>query len=299
MRAPSTLSTVAKTFRVLELIAESKSGYTLTELVKKLKISMGAAQRITRTLIGLQYLSKEPKSKALHLTPKIFLYGFSFLSQSEIREIALPYMRRLNEDLDEIVNLGVMISDEEVVYIERVDKTSGVKLTTTLRVGSRRPIHANAIGKVILAFLREEDQSRILDHLYSAKYAGKTYCSKNGFVKQLQNIRRLGYSFNKSELFQDILALAVPILNHQGLPVAGINIVLPRMTPHSEIQKKYIPLLIATGKNISKALGNREEVSHSSALLPPGVMSFGRDGKYRKRGRYEHDRKATGIGQQG
>jgi IclR family pca regulon transcriptional regulator len=225
---------------------------------------MGAAQRITRTLIGLQYLSKEPKTKALHLTPKIFLYGFYFLSQSEIREIALPYMRRLNEDLDEIVNLGVMISDEEVVYIERVDKTSGVKLTTTLRVGSRRPIHANAIGKVILAFLREEDQRRILDHLYSARYVGKTYCSKNGFVKQLQNIRRLGYSFNKSELFQDILALAVPILNHQGLPVAGINIVLPRMTPPSQIKRKYLPHLIETGKGISRALGNMEEAAYNT-----------------------------------
>lgn len=130
-----------------------------------------------------------------------------------------------------------MLNDEEVVYIERIDKTSGVKLTTTLRVGSRRPIHADAIGKVIRAFLPESDQRRILDHLYSADYPGKTFCSKSEFVKQLQNIRRLGYSANKSELFQDILALAVSILNHQSLPVAGINIVLPRITPQNQIKK--------------------------------------------------------------
>jgi DNA-binding IclR family transcriptional regulator len=256
MKAPSTLSTVGKAFRVLELIAGDNSGYTLTELAKKLNLSMGAVQRLAQTLIALQYLSKEPKTKTLRLTPKIFLFGFAFLSHSEIREIAIPYMRRLNEELDEIVNLGIMISDEEVVYIERVDKTSGVRLTTTLRVGSRRPIHANAIGKVILAFLPEADQRRILDHLYSAKYAGKTYYSKKGFIKQLRNIRRLGYSLNKSELFQDIVALAVPILNHQGLPVAGINIVLPRLTPSSQIKRKYLPHLIEVGKGISRALGN-------------------------------------------
>lgn len=259
MKDSSTLSTVDKAFRVLELIGGSQSGYTLTELVKKLNISMGAAQRLTYTLVALKYLYREPKTKALRLTPKIFLFGFAFLSQSEIREIARPCMRQLNEDLDEIVNLGVMLNDEEVVYIERIDKTSGVKLTTTLRVGSRRPIHANAIGKVILAFLPESDQRRILDHLYSAEYPGKTFCSKNEFVKQLQNIRLLGYSANKSELFQDILALAVPILNHQSLPVAGINIVLPRMTPQNQIKRKYIPLLIETGKKISMALGNMEE----------------------------------------
>jgi IclR family KDG regulon transcriptional repressor len=259
MNTLSTLSTVSKAFRVLELIAEAKSGYTLTELVKKLNISMGAAQRITQTLITLQYLCKDPKTKALHLTPKIFLFGFSFLSQSEIRKIALPVMHRLNEDLDEIVNLGVMISDEEVVYIERADKTSGVKLTANLQVGSRRPIHANAIGKVILAFLGEADRRRILDHLYSANYPGKTYCSKKEFLTQLQNIQRLGYSFNRSELFRDIVALAVPVLNHDGLPVAGFNIVIPRSTPIDEIKRTYIPKLIDAGKNISQTLGNRQE----------------------------------------
>jgi IclR family pca regulon transcriptional regulator len=259
MSIPLIISSVGKAFRVLELIAESKSGCTLTELVKKLNISMGAAQRISYTLIALQYLYKEPRTKALHLAPKIFLFGFSFLSRSEIREIALPDMRRLNENLDEIVNLAVMISDEEVVYIERVDKTSGVKLTANLRVGSRRPIHANAIGKVILAFLSETGQRRVLDYLYSAKYPGKTYCSKNEFVRELRNIRRLGYSFNKSELFHDILALAVPILDHHSQPVAGINIVVPRLTPRDEIKRKYIPQLIETGKNISRALGNNQE----------------------------------------
>jgi hypothetical protein len=39
MSISSTLSTIGKAFRVLELIAESKSGYTLTELVKELNIS--------------------------------------------------------------------------------------------------------------------------------------------------------------------------------------------------------------------------------------------------------------------
>ena len=260
MKAPSTLSTVGKAFRVLELIAGSKSGYTLTELAKKLNLSMGAAQRLAHTLTALQYLHKEPKTKSLRLSPKIFLFGFAFLSQSEIREVALPYMRQLNEELDEIVNLGVLISDEEVVYIERIDKTSGVKLTTNLRVGSRRPIHANAIGKAILAFLPERDQRRILDRLSAARSPGGTFYHRNELPKQLREIRRLGYSVNKSGQFQDILALAVPVLNHQGLPVAGINIVLPRMTPPGQIKRRYLPHLIETGKGISRALGNIEEM---------------------------------------
>jgi IclR family transcriptional regulator, pca regulon regulatory protein len=90
MKTLPTLSTAGKAFRLLELIAGSKSGYTLTELAKNLNLSMGAVQRLTHTLTALQYLHREPKTKALCVTPKIFLFGFAFLSQSEMREVALP-----------------------------------------------------------------------------------------------------------------------------------------------------------------------------------------------------------------
>ncbi len=268
MEVPSTLLTVRKAFRLLELIAESKSGCTLTELARGMRISMGSTQRLANTLLALNYLYKEPKTKTLRLTPKIFQFGFAFLHQSEIREIALPYIRRLNEDLDEIVNLGILFNDLEIVYVERIDKTSGVKLTTNLRVGSRRDIHINSIGKVILAFLPEGDRRSILEHLFRSEPALNDLSSREKLVKQLQQIHRLGYSANKSELFQDILALAVPVLNHQGLPVAGINIVLPRIIPLKEIKAKYIPRLIETGKDISKALGHQDQ-----DFIVPGMLA--------------------------
>jgi DNA-binding IclR family transcriptional regulator len=225
-------------------------------MVKGLRISMGAAQRITNTLVELQYLQKDPRMKVFQLTPKFLSFGSAYLNQSEIREIALPHMKRLNDAIDEIVNLAIMINDEEIVYIDRIDKTSHI-LTTNLRVGTRRPIHLNSIGKVILAFLAEGDQMRILDRLPFDKYPSKTPCCRGDLEQQLSQIRKLGYSANKSELYEDVYALAVPILNHRGLATAGINIAIPMSRLSQEkVKKHYIPLLIETGENVSRALGN-------------------------------------------
>jgi IclR family transcriptional regulator, KDG regulon repressor len=251
------LKTVGNIFRLLELVAEAKGGYTLTELTKLLDISMGAAQRLTNTLVTLNYLYKEPKTKNYRLTPKIFKFGFAFINRSEIREIASPYLIRLNEELNEIVNLGVM-NDEEIVYIDRIDKTSH-GLTTNLRVGSRVPINLSSIGKAIMAFLPESDQRRILDHLYSPQYKGKIPINKDQLLKQFQEIRRNRYSVNQNDLFQDISGVATPILNYQGLPVAGISIVIPRTFPRSHIKQKYAPTLIEMGKKISMELGHLKE----------------------------------------
>ncbi len=256
MASRITIFSLVKAFRVLELVSSSTSGYTLTELVRHLKISMGAAQRITNTLLDLGYLYKEPKTKIFRLTPKFLSFGSPFLSQSEIRDISLKFMRQLNEELNEVVNLGVMMNDEEIVYIDRVDSSTHI-VSANIRAGSRRPIHLNSIGKVILAHLPETDQKRILDNISFEKYPSKTLRNRRELEDQLRTIRRQGYSAGKSELYDDIYAIAVPILNHHGVAVAGLNVVIPlSRASKSEIQNRYIPRLLEAGRAASEAFGS-------------------------------------------
>jgi len=251
-----TIFSLVKAFRVLELVSKSNSGYTLTELVRYLKISMGAAQRITNTLLDLGYLYKEPKTKIFRLTPKFLSFGSAFLSQSEIRDITLQFMRQLSEELDEVVNLGVMMNDEEIVYIDRIDNSSHI-VSANIRAGSRRPIHLNSIGKVILAHLPEPDQKRILDNISFAKNPSKTFQNRKELEEQLKVIRKQGYSAGKSELYDDIYAIAVPLLNHHGVAVAGLNVVIPlSRASKSEINNRYIPRLVEAGREASEAFGN-------------------------------------------
>jgi len=256
MKEGPTINSVGKTFRVLEFISATKTGCTLTELVKGLGLSIGSAQRIINTLLELQYLGKEPKTKILRLTPRFLFFSSAFLSQSEIRETALPYMRKLNQDLDEVVNLGILMNDEEMVYIDRISRTSHI-LTTNLQIGTRRPIHLSSIGKVILAFLSEAEQRRILNGISFIKYPSKTLRHKGDLEEQLREIRKSGYYADKSELVDSIFVLTVPIFNHQGQAAAGINVSIPMSRVlEKKIKNRYIPLLIESGKNISQALGS-------------------------------------------
>ncbi len=165
-------------------------------------------------------------------------------------------MRQLNEELNEVVNLGVMMNDEEIVYIDRVDSSTHI-VSANIRAGSRRPIHLNSIGKVILAHLPETDQKRILDNISFEKYPSKTLRNRRELEDQLRTIRRQGYSAGKSELYDDIYAIAVPILNHHGVAVAGLNVVIPlSRASKSEIQNRYIPRLLEAGRAASEAFGS-------------------------------------------
>lgn len=249
---------LAKAFRVLELLSESDSGLTLTELVSRLGISMGAAQRITNTLVDLGYLQREPLTKLIRLTPKFLIFNSGYFSQTEIRHIVFPYMQRLNEQLDEVVNLGVMINDKEIIYVDRVDKISHI-ITTSFRIGDRRPIHINSIGRVIMAFLPESDSQKILDAISFDQRPTKSFRNKTDLMKELEKIRRQGYSAGTSESFDDIYALAIPVLDYQRKAIAGINIVIPMSRlSMDDIRTRYIPLLMETAREISRALGHTD-----------------------------------------
>ena len=248
------LNTVVKTFQVLEFLTESDSSYTLTKLAKKLKISIGTAQRITNTLNHLGYLSRDPETKSFRLTSKWIQIGLSVLHDMDLRQVAYPYLRKLNEETNETVSLGV-IENFEVVVIERI-ATSHL-ITTNIRPGVRRPIHSNSIGKVILAFQDEIQIKSILDKIKLTKYTDTTLVKKDNFRRELERIKEKGYSINDGESDKNVFAIGVPILNNFNVAISGINLVIPKARLNkSVVYEKYVPAIIQTGMQISKEFGN-------------------------------------------
>jgi len=104
----------------------------------------------------LGYLSKDPETKIFRLTPKWIRFGLRVLNDLDIRNVAYPHLRKLNEETNETVSMGI-IYEGAVIIIERFE--AGHILAANIKPGVRRPIHTNSIGKVILAF---QDENKIM-----------------------------------------------------------------------------------------------------------------------------------------
>ncbi|MFC1886170.1 IclR family transcriptional regulator [Thermodesulfobacteriota bacterium] len=254
MRNHLIINSIVKTFRLLECFRDEETGFTLTELVRRLNISMGTAQRIARTMESLGYLHRDPTTKAFQLTSKWLPFGYAYLNNLDLREIVQPYLRELNKETGETVNLAVL-EDDEIVYIERVQTAH--MLRTNVRPGARRPLVCTSIGKAILAFLPDEEREDILNRVSFVKYTSTTILRKDQLEIELKNIREKGCAENYGEMTADVFGMAVPLLAGGGRAVAGINIVIPMTRVSKEkIYREYLPSLIEKGKRISKVLGN-------------------------------------------
>ncbi len=110
-----------------------------------------------------------------------------------------------------------------------------------------------------MAFLPEADVQRIVDSISFVQHPCKSFKNDADLMRGLATIRKQGYFAGPSESFNDIYAIAVPVLDYQGRAVAGINVVIPLSRADvGVIQKRYIPVVTEAARDLSRALGNTD-----------------------------------------
>jgi len=93
-------------------------------------------------------------------------------------------------------------------------------------VGQRLPLYCTATGKAFLAYLHEIRLARSFSESLS-KYTEHTLVSRADLYQDLRETRLRGLRFLRQEYERDINAVAGPIMNAQGCPIAVIAIVGP------------------------------------------------------------------------
>lgn len=209
---------------VLEYLAEHPEGKTQGELAEILKCPVASLFRMMLCLEQQKYVARDPKTKVFRLTSRMLSIGQRAVCELDLVGTALPVMRRLRDNLQDTIVLGVL-SDGEVIVIESALGTHLFRFAVTM--GHRTVPHASAPGKAIIAFLPEPEQSRTIEGLSFKKYNRNTITSPRAFRKALDKIRKDGYAVDQGEEYAGIYCLGAPIFDRNGFPVAAIWITGP------------------------------------------------------------------------
>jgi IclR family transcriptional regulator, KDG regulon repressor len=250
--AQSKNKTVVKSIELLNLFL-SNSRLTLTDMVQLLQSPKTSVYRMVRSLEDMGFLTKGADGRyALGL---LFLqFGKLVSERLEVRQVALPIMQRLRDQVGEAVNL-IIPDGGDAIYIEKLDTTHPVRVYT--QVGRRAPMYAGACPRILLSHLPEDELERYLAETELVAIGSGTITDRDFLREVLVMSRQKGYSVSHSELEDHSSAVAAPIRDHNGAVVAGLSIA----GPTSRFQEEHLlPLLEACIKEaqaISCALGWR------------------------------------------
>jgi IclR family acetate operon transcriptional repressor len=91
--------------------------------------------------------------------------------------------------------------------------------------GFRHPLHTNASGKSILAFLPEAQVADIVDQ-YRELPGGKDL-DEQALLEELEHIRKQKYAIDREEAMVGMSGVGAPILDRNGDAIAGISVYKP------------------------------------------------------------------------
>jgi DNA-binding IclR family transcriptional regulator len=203
--SPPGASLVARTIDVLGAFAQGHERLTLAELSSRAGLTPPTSLRIARQLVDKGALIRDADGRYA-VGGRIWDIGLLAPVRSDLREVAAPFLQDLHAATRATVHLAIRDGDE-VLYLDRLSGSTSVPVVS--RVGSRLPMHATGVGKVLLAHAPPDVVERVLADLRPV--TAYTITAPGLLARQLAEVRGRGFATTREEMSLGACSIAVPI----------------------------------------------------------------------------------------
>ena len=212
--APGTTVTT-KLLAVLSAFDERHRSLTLTELAGRAGIPVPTAHRLIGELVEWGALSRTSSGDYV-IGRRLWDLGLLAPHHAGLVELASPYLHDLYGATLATVHLAVR-EGTEVLYVDRLRGSTSVPIVST--VGTRLPMHATGVGKVLLAHAPPDVHDQVFARL--TRITPYTITRAEVLEAQLDRIRRDGVAITSEEMSLGACSLAVPVVRSSDDAVAA------------------------------------------------------------------------------
>lgn len=233
------IQSLEKGLSVIRSFDESHPTRTLTETAQAVGLTRAAARRFLLTLEALGYVASEGRN--FRLLPQTMELGYAYLASQPWWRNAQRIAERLGAEHGQACAVGVLDRDA-VAYVAYAPAVNLPSLVRT--VGTRLPVHATAIGRVLLAGMADD---KLSVYLKKAKLLPLTpfTCTDAARLKALVHQARAdGYSVVNQELEIGLRSIGVPVLDRGGRITAAMSFSVrdSYFTPEKLVKDLLAPL---------------------------------------------------------
>jgi len=257
----------------MEIIGYAPVPPTMSELCRATGLHKSTVYRFLQVLEDLGYIAPDAEGR-YGLAYKFLDLAMTVDGPMALRRSAHGVLLALSERLGESVQLAIL-EGTKVVYCDKVDAIRSLRIET--RFGQRLNAHATGLGKVMLAYLPEDEVSRLYSGYNFERHTANTIQSLDRLSEALRNIRSSGHGLDDEEYVAGLKCIAAPVFGTRGNVIAALSVSGPaiRMTDQT------MPEMIARVKDaaatitgrLSTAPGRFASAATARAGPDPGVTS--------------------------
>lgn len=221
------VQTVGNAIEILEILAKdvSSHGLGVTDLSREMNMGKSSVHRILDTLLYYGYVIKDAETSRYRLGWGLYTIGQRVPQQNQIFSLDSAYLIELSKKTGDTVNLGVRDRDE-VIIISKLEGTNA-GLRVGIQVGEHEPIHATALGKMLISDMSDGDVSELLRFTGFHKFTDNTVSNVSELLNNLKTVRERGYSMDSQEFAMGMICIAMPIRDYTGNIIAAVSVSSP------------------------------------------------------------------------
>ena len=244
-------SAILRAIRIIDMIARRDSPPQLAEICRQVGLPKPTVYRILSTLEHAGWICREPGSKRYTCASDLTSVAGEVLMRSPSRVTRRAILEELVEQTGESCNLSIP-NVSSVLYLDRVE--SDWPLRTHLAAGSRLPLHASASGKLFLSAMPRRSRERTLRLVPLVGHTPKTITDPARLLRELEEVRQLGYATDHEEYLTGICCLAVPVRDEESRVVAALSVHAPLARTRLEDMIEMLPMLRQSAEALAQTI---------------------------------------------
>ena len=238
-----------KAMRILRAFPGGNVALTPQEIARLTGMSLPTVYRLAQVMGEHGWLMKEGQQFRLGMT--LLRLGTMVADGIDVRSRGLPHLRWLKEQTGENSELYIRVKESRIA----IEAVRGLhNLSTFVEIGAPLPLHVGAGGKILLAWLPDEEQSSLIAasaDRYSKYPISDVQALKNG----LAQIHERGWAVSEGERAADVGAIAAPIFDVNKQVVGAMVLAAPLVRLGAREQTEYRPLVCEAGRRASIDMG--------------------------------------------
>jgi DNA-binding IclR family transcriptional regulator len=209
-RAPA----LAKGLDILELLAEAADGLTQVEVAKQLGRTTPEIFRMLAVLRqrGYVWLDKDDR---YHLSARMLEVAYRHPPLQRLLSLSRVPLRELAHHINQSIHLCILHAGRLLVIAQFDNPDNSIN---TVRLGAQIPIYESASGRVLAAFMDDEELALLTE------LAGpEPLARRASFLADLPRVRAAGYCEGPSLTIAGITNLSAPVFDFTGQAVAAVT----------------------------------------------------------------------------
>lgn len=239
------IQSLSRALDLLEALGDEELG--LVALGRKTGLQPSTAHRMLATLSARGYVQRRPSGRYALGTSITSLARSTQEREHRLRSASRPVMERVHRVSREAVHLTVLENSEIVFVDQLIAPSSPVR---ALKGEVRLPAHVSASGKAMLAFTPEHAGEPTL-----RSFTRRTITDPSVLVRQLDEVRAVGWAVDHSEYREEISCVAAPIFDEHDQVAGALSVSGSAERVRSSVYSDLGELIDCAATEISGTLG--------------------------------------------